>query len=82
MHEQARTAVDPDASRPQFPIFYLIFPLLVAAAFAVPGGDALLGAIGAEPTRGARFLALALLGLAIASVICLLLVGVRRMGKH
>lgn len=72
--------MDPDSGRPQFPVLYLRFPIIIACAIAVPAGDAVLQAWDVEPTGGARFLSIAANGLLIGFAVYLVFIAVRRSG--
>lgn len=73
--------MDPNSGRPQFPILYLIIPIIIASAFAVPACDAILQAFDVEPIGGARIVAVAMTGVLIGVAILLVLLGIRRIGK-
>jgi hypothetical protein len=66
----------------QFPILYLIFPILMGAVFAVPAGDALLDGFSIEPTGAAKLIARVVAALAIATLPLLVLIAIRRGGKN
>jgi hypothetical protein len=62
-------------------MLYLILPIILATAFVVPAGDALLQATGFEPTGGAKFLTRAITGLLIFVAVYLVFIGIRRIGR-
>jgi hypothetical protein len=74
--------MEPSLGRPKYPVLYLIFPIIMGFAFAVPATDAALQAIDVEPTSGARFLAIAVAGLLIFVVVLGVFIGIRRIGKN
>ena len=66
----------------QFPILYLIIPIVMACAFALPAGDAVLEGFAVEPTGVSKFIARAVAGLVIAAIPLLVMLGIRFIGKN
>jgi hypothetical protein len=66
----------------QFPVLYLIIPVMLGIASAVPAGDALLQLTGIEPTDSAKIAARILAGLLIGLTLLLVMVLIRRSGKN
>ena len=66
----------------QFPVLFLIIPIIMGAAFAVPAGDSLLQVFAIEPTSVAKFIARTLAGLVIVAIPLLVLIWIRRSGKN
>jgi hypothetical protein len=71
-----------NSGRPEFPILYLIIPIVIGCAFAIPAGDALLQVLAIEPTDVAKFIVRASAGLVVAAIPLLVLIAIRRDGKN
>jgi hypothetical protein len=62
----------------QFPVLYLILPILFGTACAVPAGDLVLQVFGIEPTGAATVVARAIAGLLIGITLYLVMMRIRR----
>jgi hypothetical protein len=66
----------------QFPILYLIIPIIFGLASAVPAGDMVLQVFGIEPTSAATVIARVIAGLLIGIALYLVMMAMRRSGKN
>jgi hypothetical protein len=66
----------------QFPILYLIIPIIFGLASAVPAGDMVLQVFGIEPTSATKALARVVAGLVIGIAFYLVMMAIRRSGKN
>jgi hypothetical protein len=64
----------------QFPVLYLIIPVMLGIASAVPAGDAVLQVTGVEPTDSATVVSRIIAGLFIGLTLLLVMVLLRRNG--
>jgi hypothetical protein len=66
----------------QFPVLYLIIPVMLGIASAVPAGDAVLELTGIEPTVSAKVATRIIAGLFIGLTPLIVMVLIRRSGKN
>jgi hypothetical protein len=74
--------MDRNSDSIQFPILYIIIPIVMGLASAVPVGDTVLQVTGIEPTGVAKVLARVIAGLLVGITLYLVMIGIRRSGEN